>query len=319
MYKMNMKSLFGVAVILVSTPCARAYIDENPIGRQSSPFSVTDWSPKTFAPKIRIVPMGEPAPPARDDEINVDATAHGIIRREYGAWTKRYGKERSDRRFQIFKRNFVKQMEMNRKNGEFFLLNEYGDLTEKEYLQHLQTKENEQDEIDVSEDTNVWVNSGETLPAAPIKSIEDLTKEVLQSAMEASRESVAEEQQEVMRTKKGMYSKLLAGSTIHQEKSLPPMVYTYLLDATREKAARKLYQSTVESNPFSGSYIDFVYTPMQQQDDFVLLPTLVSAAITSSSYTIQPYLIEEEEDIDLGWDTYAYAFSFDDNEEYYYE
>ena len=53
MYKMNMKSLFGVAVILVSTPCARAYIDENPIGRQSSPFSVTDWSPKTFAPKIR--------------------------------------------------------------------------------------------------------------------------------------------------------------------------------------------------------------------------------------------------------------------------
>mmetsp|Transcript_6775 Transcript_6775/g.13967 ORF Transcript_6775/g.13967 Transcript_6775/m.13967 type:complete len:113 (-) Transcript_6775:7-345(-) len=112
-----------------------------------------------------------------------------------------------------------------------------------------------------------------------------------------------------------MYSKFLAGSTIQQEKSLSPMVYTYLLDATREKVAQKLYQSTVQSNAFSGSYIDFVYTPMQQQDNFVLLPTLVSAAIASSSYTIQPFLIEEEEDIDLGWDTYAYAFSFDDNEE----
>lgn len=320
-YKMNMKSLFGVAVILVSTPCAHAYIDENPMGRQSSPFSVTDWSPKTFAPKIRIVPMGEPAPPARDDEINVDATAHGIIRREYGAWTKRYGKERTDQRFQIFKRNFVKQMEMNRKNGEFFLLNEYGDLTEKEYLQHLQTKENKQDEIDESEDTHVWQNSGETLPAAPVKSIEDLTQEVLQSAMKASRESVAEEQQEVMKTKKSMYSKMLAGITIQQEKSLSPMVYTYLLDATKEKVARKLHQNTFQSKAFPGSYIDFVNVPMQEQDDFVLLPTLVSAAITSSSYTIQPYLIEEEEEenTDLGWDTYAYAFSFDDNEEYYYE
>lgn len=322
MVKKTMKALFGIVVILVSTPCASAYIEDSPMGRETSPFSLTDWSPKSFAPKIRIHPMGEPQ--TREDEINVDAAAHGIIRREYGAWTKRYGKVRNAQRFEIFKRNFVKQMEMNRKNGEFFLLNEYGDLTENEYLAHLRKvekeKENEKLDVDGSKEKYTWENSGETLPAAPIKRVEDLTKEVLQSVMDASRKSVAGDGHKFKRAKHNMYTKMLAGSTIQGEKSLSTMVYTYLTDATlKAGAAQDLYQSAAQTNALYNSYIDFVYTPMQEQDEFDLLPTLLSAAITSSSQTIQSFLVPEEEDVHSEWETHAYAFSFDDGEEYYYE
>ena len=185
-----MKYLFRATIIFVATKNVSAYIEESTAGRKSQPFATTDWSPQSFTPKIRIRPLGEPE--IEEEKINVDRNADGIIRREYSAWTKRYGKVRDEKRFQIFKKNFVTQMEMNRKNGKFYLLNEFGDLTKEEYISVLQKGPNERGKNEVD-----YIGSSSTLPPAPIPRLEDLTKELLDSVMESSRKFVAEERNEI--------------------------------------------------------------------------------------------------------------------------
>lgn len=57
-----------------------------------------------------------------------------IFREEYHAWGKRYGKSTGDKaRFENFKLNFMLQMQHNKKTGTFNLLNEFGDMTAKEF------------------------------------------------------------------------------------------------------------------------------------------------------------------------------------------
>jgi hypothetical protein len=56
-----------------------------------------------------------------------------VIRAEYDAWSIRFGKTKEDKRYQIFRANFITQMEWNRKTGQFYLLNEFGDMTTEEY------------------------------------------------------------------------------------------------------------------------------------------------------------------------------------------
>mmetsp|Transcript_16293 Transcript_16293/g.37704 ORF Transcript_16293/g.37704 Transcript_16293/m.37704 type:complete len:271 (-) Transcript_16293:101-913(-) len=57
-----------------------------------------------------------------------------IFREEYHAWAKKYDKSTSDEtRYENFKLNFMLQMQHNKKTGKFNLLNEFGDMTEKEF------------------------------------------------------------------------------------------------------------------------------------------------------------------------------------------
>mmetsp|Transcript_749 Transcript_749/g.1579 ORF Transcript_749/g.1579 Transcript_749/m.1579 type:complete len:234 (-) Transcript_749:402-1103(-) len=57
-----------------------------------------------------------------------------VFREEYNAWAKLHGKSTADpRRFEIFKLNFMLQMQHNKKTGTFKNLNEFGDMTEKEF------------------------------------------------------------------------------------------------------------------------------------------------------------------------------------------
>ena len=252
--------------------------------------------------------MGEPAP--KEEKITLDSKADDIIQREYSAWAVRHGKVKSAKRFEIFRRNFVKQMEMNRKNGEFFLLNEYGDLTEVEYISALRKSKESKGKEDKKRE-----ESADTLPAAPVKRLEDLTQEVLDSAMASSRKYIAEKQ----RMKKEAEKAKPVG--IEPEKSLTKNVYKYLLETVRglteEEWEITRAQHTnpygFQSNPIFMSYIDLLYAPMQPLDNFDVPPTHLSAAITPSLQTIQNYLIEE---IDLEWAKHAYAMNFEGDEWY---
>jgi hypothetical protein len=78
--------------------------------------------------------MAPPPPPPKMDiprpaPLNLDE----IIRAEYDAWAFRHSKTKDDARYQIFRSNFIEQMEWNRKTGNFYLLNEFGDMTQEEY------------------------------------------------------------------------------------------------------------------------------------------------------------------------------------------
>jgi hypothetical protein len=58
------------------------------------------------------------------DEVFVD---------EYMTWAERYSKVTSPSRFEIFKQNYMLQMQQNKRLGTFHLLNEFGDMTLVEY------------------------------------------------------------------------------------------------------------------------------------------------------------------------------------------
>ena len=116
-------------VAVGSSTTTTAYIEDSMMTKPSSPSygTTTEWNPKSFLPKVSIRPLGE-TPPV-EDTINLD----GIIRTEYHKWSIRHGKVKEAERFEVFKQNFALQMESNRNTGEFFLLNQFGDLTVDEY------------------------------------------------------------------------------------------------------------------------------------------------------------------------------------------
>ncbi len=60
------------------------------------------------------------------------------IRQHYEAWRYKYGKMADESRYLIFKRHFLEQQAWNSRNGVNHELNEYGDMSESEYLQLLQ-------------------------------------------------------------------------------------------------------------------------------------------------------------------------------------
>jgi hypothetical protein len=60
------------------------------------------------------------------------------IREHYDAWRRTFGKPANESRYLIFKRHFLEQQAWNEGKGENHELNEFGDVSEVEYLQLLQ-------------------------------------------------------------------------------------------------------------------------------------------------------------------------------------
>lgn len=56
-----------------------------------------------------------------------------LVRSEYDKWVSRFGKSADEQRYQIFKQNFVTQLEYDQQTGVYHGLNEYGDLTAEEF------------------------------------------------------------------------------------------------------------------------------------------------------------------------------------------
>lgn len=319
-----MKKGFLVTVIFVPILSVNAYIEEISIGRKSSSFSTTNWSPKSFAPKVRIHPLGEM--PINENKINVDSNADGIIQREYNAWVVRHGKVRSIKRFEIFRRNFILQMEMNRRNGDFFLLNEFGDLTEEEYSSISQTrnesKRREQNEIEKTRNANVKVSIVKNLPTPRVKRRDTSKKDVFEHVRESSQNSLPGAQQAIMELEKMESAETFAYVPVQSDKHLPTHMYTSLVDETlrsifdekKIKGVQNLSSNSFGKIPVLASYFDILYSPMQLQDNFVLRPALLSAAVSSSSETIQNYLFQEA---DSEWEIYAYAIDFQDGQYHY--
>jgi hypothetical protein len=159
------KDRFIFPFLLANTVMVAAYIDDSMMRKYSTSYDpATLWSPTTssgsFRPKTmpkvvsrpntRVVPISPTTITKIDDNDNYDNRnkdeftklpsasvsrfdVDEIIRAEYDAWAFRYGKAKEDGRFEIFRSNFLKQMDFNLKTGKFFLLNEYGDMTSEEY------------------------------------------------------------------------------------------------------------------------------------------------------------------------------------------
>ncbi|KAL3904401.1 MAG: hypothetical protein SGILL_010085 [Bacillariaceae sp.] len=136
-----------VTLLLINAIHVAAYIDDSMMRKFSTSYVPTAFSPQSGSfrpktqpkapsrPKTRVVsttaPKEKQQPTKKSSPIAFDVDE--IIRAEYDAWCFRYEKTKQDKRFQIFRSNFIQQMEFNRKTGQFFLLNEYGDMTTEEY------------------------------------------------------------------------------------------------------------------------------------------------------------------------------------------
>lgn len=71
--------------------------------------------------------------PAPVDEVDA------YVRSEYEAWVQQYGKTPDEKRYAIFKTNFLMTMKIFEETGKFNALNEHGDMSREEYLR-MQTK-----------------------------------------------------------------------------------------------------------------------------------------------------------------------------------
>mmetsp|Transcript_34571 Transcript_34571/g.81503 ORF Transcript_34571/g.81503 Transcript_34571/m.81503 type:complete len:357 (+) Transcript_34571:77-1147(+) len=326
-----MRYYFGSTIVFVAMGAASAYIEESVPGRKLSSPPTRDWSSQSLDPKIRIRPMCEESlsgkrlspsawtdrssrpsskirirplgePEFEEQKLDVDASVEATIRREYGAWAIRYGKVKDENRFEIFKKNFILQMEMNRRNGQFFLLNEYGDLTKEEYLSLLRSSErseiDEQNEFEVS-------GFSSTLPPAPIVRLEDLTQEVLDSAMESSRRLVADEQKEHNKAKK---------------RNVRRAKFHSLIEPIGEDYAVKSNSRVLYSTPTIKSYSNVLNSRTKPLDDVIRRPGRISSGITPLSDSSRSYSIEERESQweEYGsWEEHSFAMDFGDTEENY--
>ncbi|OEU17121.1 hypothetical protein FRACYDRAFT_268583, partial [Fragilariopsis cylindrus CCMP1102] len=88
-----------------------------------------------------------------------------IFREEYHEWCKRYGRSVGDGiRFENFKLNFMLQMQQNKRSGTFNLLNEFGDITAREFNEIVKGKITNNDEKDTSSATATNTSSSSSSP-----------------------------------------------------------------------------------------------------------------------------------------------------------
>mmetsp|Transcript_4415 Transcript_4415/g.8136 ORF Transcript_4415/g.8136 Transcript_4415/m.8136 type:complete len:362 (+) Transcript_4415:2-1087(+) len=143
------KQFFLAIPFLVAGPVSvAAYIDDSMMRKYSASYTPTKWSSSSgsWVPSVQPTPSSSKratrsvkisSPTILDPTSSTNKPANvdvdDIIRAEYEAWADRHGKTKERKRYEIFRANFIHQMDFNRKTGQFYLLNEFGDLTAKEY------------------------------------------------------------------------------------------------------------------------------------------------------------------------------------------
>mmetsp|Transcript_14278 Transcript_14278/g.29825 ORF Transcript_14278/g.29825 Transcript_14278/m.29825 type:complete len:236 (+) Transcript_14278:156-863(+) len=130
-----MKILLCILVLGICYDAVESYVTG------SSPIGRTDWLKSKSAINDSSSSSYQPSSVHSPTQVAVD----DIFREEYDEWASRHGKSTADtRRFETFKRNFMLQMQHNKKTGIFKLLNEFGDMTEKEFeLGEYETENND--------------------------------------------------------------------------------------------------------------------------------------------------------------------------------
>ena len=71
--------------------------------------------------------------PSIDLETAPPEKIEALVRSEYDAWLKAFGKVYDAARYPIFKNNYLMQLQYDQKNGVYCGLNQFGDLTPGEY------------------------------------------------------------------------------------------------------------------------------------------------------------------------------------------
>lgn len=121
----------NLALFLSSTITVGAYVTTPPGGQYGTTQS---WTPSSSATIAKKKTKDASAPTGITSRV-VDE----VFRDEYMTWAQQYGKPTSPQRFEIFKQNYMMQMQQNKRVGKFYLLNEYGDMTEAEFEMYQKT------------------------------------------------------------------------------------------------------------------------------------------------------------------------------------
>lgn len=87
-----------------------------------------DMTPEEFE-QLTAQPAHAPVPATAVTPDQVDAK----IRSEYQNWGTEYGKDLSEERYTIFKQNFLDNMKYYEQTGNYYVLNEYADMTPEEF------------------------------------------------------------------------------------------------------------------------------------------------------------------------------------------
>jgi hypothetical protein len=119
-------------VLVVFPAVTDAYVTRSP-GGLTEPWS----------PSLKVTPEHKSTtttpPSTTTTTTNPPSIVDQVFRDEYETWANKYDKVMSTYRFEIFKQNFMLQMQQNKRLGTFHLLNEFGDLTQVEYEKYLTT------------------------------------------------------------------------------------------------------------------------------------------------------------------------------------
>eukprot|EP00536_Pseudo-nitzschia_multiseries_P006080 jgi/Psemu1/303837/fgenesh1_kg.125_\ len=149
-----------------------------------------------------------------------------------------------------------------------------------------------------------------TLPPAPIARLEDLTKEVLDSALESSRRFVADERKEYTEEFVADERKERTGAT---NRNVRQSKFHSLIEPIGGYHAVKSNRQVLYSTPNIKSYSG----PL---DDYLCPPTMTSARISSVSETFHSQLTkgtESEWEEYRGWEEHAFAMDIGNVEEDY--
>lgn len=88
-----------------------------------------DMTEEEYNETIKLREMTE----ALDDTQPNDNPVDAKILSEYASWAATHNKQKSMERFSIFKENFLANMKHYQETGDYYVLNEYADMTDKEY------------------------------------------------------------------------------------------------------------------------------------------------------------------------------------------
>lgn len=110
-----------------------------------------------------------------------DIAKEAKIRSEYMTWAKKFGRDQSEERFQIFSANFVQMEEYSASQGKAMELNQYADLTAEEYSELMNPTTEEEE---VSEEETKTVEEEPVVAEEPVAETTDVVEEETSTVVE---------------------------------------------------------------------------------------------------------------------------------------